>query len=83
MVFSIQYPLTVLNWVHMYTYQIEYVSQTPRFWSKIDFSHKIRDRMKAEVIIFLLRYWSGVDTTSPPRPNGVKLSKLESLFNFG
>ena len=67
----------------MYTYQIEYVFQTPSIWSKIDFSHKMRYQIKAEVIIFPLHYWSGVDSTSPPRSNGGKLSKMESLVDFG
>ena len=41
----------VLNQV--YTYQIEYVFQPPSFWSKINFSRKVRHRIKAEVIIIL------------------------------
>ena len=67
----------------MYTYQIEYVFQTPSFWSKINFSHKVRHRIKAEVIIFLLHYWAGANSTSPLRCNGGKLSPVESLVDFG
>ena len=77
------YPLIVLNRVSMYTHQVECVSQPPGFWSKINFSHKVRHRMKAEIIIFLLRYWAGVDSIVPPRTNGEKLSKVESLMDFG
>ena len=66
-----------------YTYQIEYVSQIPIFWSKINVSHKVRYRMKAELIFFPLHYSTGVDSTRPPRTNGGKLSKVESLLDFG
>ena len=38
----------------MYTYQIEYVGQTPGVWSKIKISDQLRNHMKAEVIIFPL-----------------------------
>ena len=67
----------------MHTYQIEYVFQTPGIWSKINLSHKVRHRIKAEAIIFLLHYWSGVESNIPPRTNGGKLSKVESLVDFG
>jgi len=67
----------------MYEYQIEYVFHTPGIWSKINFSHKVRYQIKAEVIIFPLHYWAGVDSTSPPRSSGGKLSKVESLVDFG
>ena len=61
----------------------EYVFQTPSFWSKINLSNKVRHQIKAEVMIFLLRYWSGVEFNSPLRTNGRKLSKAESLVDFG
>ena len=67
----------------MYAYQIEYVSQTPGFWSKVNFSHKVRYQIKAGVLIFLWRYYTGVDSTSLPSTNGGKLSKVESLMDFG
>ena len=66
-----------------WAYQNRHVGCHPGVWSKINFSHKVRYRIKAEVIIFLLRYWSGVDSTSLPRTNGAKLSKLEDLLDFG
>ena len=67
----------------MSTYPYRAFGCHPGVWSKINFSQKVRYRIKAQVIIFLLRYWSGVDFTSLPRTNGAKLSKLESLLNFG
>ena len=67
----------------MYTYRIEYVFQVPGIWSKINFSHKVRYRINPGVIIFLLRYLAGVDSTSPPRTNGGKLSKVAILMDFG
>ena len=67
----------------LYTYQIGHVSKKPSVWWKINFSHKVRYGIKAEVMIFLLRYWSGVESNSPPRTNGLKLSKAESLVDFG
>ena len=66
-----------------WAYQNRHVGCHPGVWSKIKFSHKVRYRIKAEVISFLLHYWAGVDSTSPPRSNGGKLSKVESLVDFG
>ena len=54
-----------------------------RIWSKINFSHKVRYQIKAEVIIFPLHYWTGADSTSLLRSSGGKLSKVESLVDFG
>ena len=67
----------------MYTYQIECVSQTPDVWSKTNFSHKVRYQMRAEVIIFLLRYLVEVVSASLLRASGGKSSKMESLMDFG
>ena len=67
----------------MYTYQNQPVGCHPAIWSKINFSHKVRYQIKAEVVIFLLHYWSGVESASLPRTNGRKLSKVESLLEFG
>ena len=59
------------------------IGSHPGVWSKINFSHKVRYWIKGEVIIFLLRYWSGVESNRPPRTNGLKLSKAESLVDVG
>ena len=67
----------------MYTYQIEYVFETPGVWSKIKISCQLRNHMKAEVIIFPLHYWAGVDSTSPPRTIGGKFDNLEDLEDIG
>ena len=66
-----------------YTYQIEYVGHTTGILPKINFSHKVRYRINPGVIIFLLRYLAGVDSTSPPRTNDGKLSKVAILMDFG
>ena len=72
------YFFTILSW-GTYTYQNWHVGCHPGIWPKINSGHKIRYRIKAEVVIFLLRYWSGVESTDHPRINGRRLSKLESL----
>ena len=56
---------------------------SPRHLVKNQLSHEVRHQIKAEVIIFLLRYWPGVDSTSLSRTTGEKLSKVESLLDFG
>ena len=66
-----------------YAYQNRAFGCHPGVWSKINFSHKVRYRIKAEVISFLLHYWAGVDSTSPPRSNGGKLSNWRDLLDFG
>ena len=66
-----------------WAYQNRHVGCHPGIWSKIKFSHKVRYRIKAEVISFLLHYWAGVDSTSPPRSNGGKLSNWRDLLDFG
>ena len=64
------YPLIHSSEWGMYTSQIEYVSQTPGFWSNINFSQKVRYQMKAKVIVFLLRNWAGVDPPASQEPIG-------------
>ena len=66
-----------------YTYQNWAFGWHPGVWSKINLSHKARHRIQAEIIIFPLHYWAGVDSTSLPKSNCGKLSKLESLVDFG
>ena len=64
-------------------YQIEYVFQTPSIWSKTNVSHKVRYQIKAEVVIFPVHHWAEIYSASLPRSNGGKLSKVESLVDFG
>ena len=67
----------------MYTYQIEYVGENPGVWSKIKISDQLRNHMKAEVTIFPLHYWAGVNSTIAPRTIGGKFNNLEDLEDIG
>ena len=66
-----------------YTYQNQAFGCHPSIWSKMNFSYKLRHRIKAELVIFLLHYSAGVDSTSTPRSSGGELNKVESLVGFG
>ena len=77
------YPFIVLTWVCTYTYQNWHVGCNPDIWSKVNSSYKERCWIKAELVIFPLHYSMGVNSTSTPRTDGEKLSKVESLLDFG
>ena len=79
---SCPYPFTVLTWVRVRTKNRAFGCH-PGIWSKFNFSNKITYEIKAELIIVLLHYLAGVDSTSSPRSSGGKLSKVESLVAFG
>ena len=49
-----------VGYICTYTYQNKHIGCHPGIRSKVNFCHRARHRIKAEFVVFLLRYWLGV-----------------------